>query len=687
LKRVLGELIDPGKERYGITWPGKADCFKTIQRPSLGTLLPCREQSVNFDTTENLLIEGDNLEVLKLLQKSFLGKIKLIYIDPPYNTGNDFIYPDNYSESLQTYLEYTGQVDIEGRRFSTNTEADGRFHSKWLSMMYPRLYLARNLLRDNGAIFISIDQKEVDNLKKLCNEIVGEENHVADLVWAQNTSHSQSPLYSTTHEYVIVYGRDAERLQANPDTFREPKPGCKEVLELVEKLTPQYPNVEYVKNQIQSLMAEHKKQYENELRSVGLPLDEDTEKQDPWRGVYAYKYVEYRDDMGRYVDEEHAQSSRAHLVVWQSDNASAPAAKQAASTLDPSSANYRFYKPMHPETGKPCPCPKRGWAWPKSWPDDSRETFDRVAANNRIVWGGDESTVPRYKRFLHEVETNVAKTVIYDYTDGEKQVAELLGRPALYPNPKPTTLISRFITHVCSGGDIILDFFAGSGTTAHAVFQHNAAADNGCRFVLVQLPERIDPTNKDQEAAAKFCDDIGRPRTISEIMKERVRRAAKTFSSIEHNLLTTMKNEADLGFRVFRLAESCFKPWNAPTPDSPHDLSELAVAKQLELHINHIRQERGSEDVLYELLAKSGFPLSARIGTMSIEGKTVYSVANGQMFICLERELTTEVLRQIAEKKPWRVICLDEAFAGNDQVKTNAVQIMKAKGVTSFRTV
>jgi adenine-specific DNA-methyltransferase len=211
LKLVLGESVDVGKERYGMTWPGKADCFKTIQSPSLGTLRPCPEESVNFDTTENLIIEGDNLEVLKLLQKSYLGKIKMIYIDPPYNTGNDFIYPDNYTESLQTYLEYTGQVDAEGRKFSTNAETDGRFHSKWLNMMYPRLYLARNLLREDGVIFVSCDDNEVHNLRALMNEVFGEENFIASVIWQKVYSPKNSARhFSEDHDYIVTYARHAE---------------------------------------------------------------------------------------------------------------------------------------------------------------------------------------------------------------------------------------------------------------------------------------------------------------------------------------------------------------------------------------------------------------------------------------------------------------------------------------------
>lgn len=227
LRLALGDMVDTGRERYGMTWPGKADCYRAIQTPSLGTLRPCPEESVNFDTTENLIIEGDNLEVLKLLQKSYLGKVKMIYIDPPYNTGNDFIYPDNFSESLQTYLEYTGQVDAEGRKFGTNTETDGRFHSKWMNMMYPRLYLARNLLREDGVIFVSIDDGEIENLIRLCDEIFGEENRVGVITW-KNVTDNNPTLITPDSEFIVCYARAASVL---PQSWSSKNSAGKQLLE------------------------------------------------------------------------------------------------------------------------------------------------------------------------------------------------------------------------------------------------------------------------------------------------------------------------------------------------------------------------------------------------------------------------------------------------------------------------
>ena len=686
LKLALGQAVDVGKERYGMNWPGKADCFRTIQAPSVGTLRPCAEESVNFDTTENLIIEGDNLEVLKLLQKSYLGKIKMIYIDPPYNTGNDFIYPDNYTESLQTYLEYTGQTDAEGKKFGTNTEADGRFHSKWLNMMYPRLYLARNLLCEDGIIFISIDENEVDNLRKLCNEIFGEENHVEDLVWAQNTTHSQSPLYSTNHEYILVYARNAGALEKEGGAFREPKSGYREIMALVAKHNPLFPFIAKIERDIADLMEKHKREYEEGLQNAGLPLDDETARQDPWAGIYNYWNAEYRDSQGRLVPESEARSQNARIFVWRESDTSAPAAKQAGSTKDPTDPNFRFYRPPHPKTGKPCPHPKTGWRWPYRWDDNSRDSFLKFQSEDRIVWGEDEIKIPQFKRFLHDVETNVAKSFFYDYTDGEKQVAALFGEAAIFPNPKPTTLVTRFLTQVCKPGDIVLDFFCGSGTTAHSVLALNKADRGNCKFILVQLPEALDPNDKDQKVACDFCDKIGKPRRITEITKERVRRVIQKLNTKENGKEESLFNDATpkqgFGFRVFKLAESNLKPWDA---EASKDASGLE--RQLELHVDHIRESRTAEDILYELLLKSGFPLTTPVETKTLADKTVFFVAGGALVICLERALTLDLIRAIADMKPERVVCLDEGFSGNDQLKANAVQTFRTKGVTSFKTV
>ena len=578
LKLALGETVDVGKERYGMNWPGKADCFKTIQVPSLATLRPCPEESINFATTENLIIEGDNLEVLKLLQKSYLGKVKMIYIDPPYNTGNDFIYPDNYSESLQTYLEYTGQVDAEGKKFSTNAETDGRFHSKWLNMMYPRLYLARNLLREDGVLFISIDDHEIDNIRKLCADVFGEESVIGSIVWRRRQVSDNRNLnnFSTDHEYVLTV------LKTN-----------------------------------------------GALTGEAIDLTKYTNPDNDPRGP------------------------------WMSDNLTG-----LANAIERPNLHYEI---ENQETGlKYPPLPTRGWCYEPS-------RMLQLISEKRILWPSKPEGRPRLKRFLAEVRsqfTGFSSTQEPGYTtDGTRELEEIFGEKIL-EFPKPKKLLNILLRQGTEGetSDIVLDFFAGSGTTAHAVCELNNEDCGNRKFILVQLPE---PTGRKDYP------------TIADITKERVRRVIKKLNDEDaEKLALDGKQKQDRGFKVFKLAESNFKPWNA---NVPHDAPMLE--KQLDLHVDHIREGRTADDLLYEILLKSGFPLSTPVEGLKLGGKTVHSVAGGALFICLEGALTLELIRAMAEKKPERVVCLDEGFAGNDQLKANAVQIFKTKGITSFKTV
>jgi adenine-specific DNA-methyltransferase len=582
LKLALGESVDVGKERYGMTWPGKADCFKTIQMPSLGTLRPCPEESVDFETTENLIIEGDNLEVLKLLRKSYLGKVKMIYIDPPYNTGNDFIYPDNYNESLQTYLEYTGQVDAEGKKFSTNAETDGRFHSKWLNMMYPRLYLARNLLREDGVIFISIDGHEADNLRRICNEVFGEEHLVCSFAWEKRYSPPpDTKEVGYVHEEIVFYRRsDRYRMGLLPFTD------------------------------------EQKARYKNP----------DNDYRGPWKAM---------DYTCRYTAEE-----RPNL----------------------------YYPIKNPTTGEDVwPKTTRVWAF-------SKAVHEKNEAERRIWWGADgRASTPALKNFISEVQQGMMPMsllhhdVVGNTDEATKELREFF--PDLKYTPKPIRLLKHLaLIANARETDIVLDFFAGSGTTAHAVLSLNKQDGGTRKFILVQLPEPTE--HKDYP-------------TIAEITKERVRRVIKKLNDEDAGKLDLEgAKPQDRGFKVSKLAESNFKPWNA---EAPHEVGSLE--KQLDLHVDHIREGRTADDLLYELLLKSGYPLTAPVEVLQLAGKQVHSVAGGVFFVCLERELTVELIRAMADKKPERVVCLDEGFAGNDQLKANAVQIFKTKGVTSFKTV
>jgi len=584
LKLTLGESVDTCKERYGMNWPGKADCFKTIQRPSVATLLPARTESVNFDTTENLIIEGDNLEVLKLLQKAYLGKVKMIYIDPPYNTGNDFIYPDNFTESLDTYLRYTGQVDAEGRKFSTNTEADGRFHSKWMNMMYPRLFLARNLLREDGVIFISIDDREVSNLRILLNEIFGEDNFLGQLVWhSKKGGGGDVKTVVAEHEYIVAYAK------TNPE--------------------------DSVGKQLMDAQ----------------PLNLSDEK-GPYR-------------KGRELNKWGAGSARADRPTMYFPIPGPNGEDVYPIRNDGSEGRWRLGKPAMTKIVAA-----------------SNALFEKRTDGTYIVYEKIRSAEPRQKAY-RTLLTNGGTAA-----EGTAILKGLFGGKSPFDFPKPPNLIRKLLEIAgVEDDDIVLDFFAGSGTTGHTVLDTNRDEGEDHKFILLQLPEPME-------------DDF---KTIADIAKERVRRVIKKLNDEDDGKLALGNGaKTDRGFKVFKLQSSNFKAWNA---DAPKDADQLG--KQLEMHVDHIQADRTQEDILFEILLKSGFPLSTKIESLTLAGKTVFSLADGAMLICLEKALTPEVIKAMADKKPERVVCLDEGFVGNDQLKTNAVQTMKAKGVTKFQTV
>lgn len=578
LRRVLGDWVEPGKERFGLNWPGKAECMKIIQQPSVATLKPAREESVNFDETENLFIEGDNLEVLKLLQKAYFGKVKMIYIDPPYNTGNEFIYPDKYSETLDTYLAYTGQVDDEGKKFSTNTEETGRFHSRWLNMMYPRLYLAKNLLRDDGVIFISIDDNEVDNLRKACGEIWGEDNFVAQFVWQKKYSRDNRPLIGTVHEYILMYAKDVRLF--------------------------------------------------GETRNL-LPPSEESLK--------VYKNPN-NDPRGR----------------WRPIPMTAQAGHATPS---------QFYEVVTPTGVKHTPPTGRCWAV-------SENKYKELLNEGRIYFGKDNSSQPNVIRYLDEIDGFVPWTWLpskeVGHTDSAmKEFYELMGKEAAFETPKPSELIKHFCMIALKNDDLVLDFFAGTATTAQVILELNKETGGARKFIAVQLPQPCDKNSDAFNAGYKTIADIG---------KERIRRAAKKIADERDSQLDLEGNgKLDLGFKVYKLDRSNFKTWqgNADTFDE--------TGKQLEMHVEHLSPESSAEDVLYELLLKAGFPLTTKVKTVEMADKQVFSIEDGALLICLEKEVSPELIDALADAEPLQVICLDAAFKGNDQLKANAVQTFKAR--------
>jgi adenine-specific DNA-methyltransferase len=604
LKSTLGEEVDTGKERYGMNWPGKSECFKILQQPSIATLVPCPEESVNFDTTENLFIEGDNLEVLKLLQKSYLGKIKMIYIDPPYNTGNEFIYPDNYTESLETYLSYTGQIDDEGRKFSTNTETEGRFHSRWLNMMYPRLFLAKNLLRDDGVIFISIDDNEVDNLKKVCNEIFGEENFESSIIVQSNKRGQTYKNIAKTHEYILIYTKTSDA-------------GIGEFEKSVESL-----HFEDSKGKFDWW----------ELRNRNPKFGKRNRP-----NLYFPIYIST-------VELDESGYSKVSVK------------KQGTFTVE--------VFPKNSEGEDSC------WRWGKD-----KLVAEDISSKTAVVVAKQKKN-GEWNVYQKSRKSSTKAKSIWDDTgviseQGTIQLGEL-GLSAFFDHPKPLDLIKKSLQIGTNDSDIILDFFSGSATTAHAILDFNHEDRGNRKFICVQLPEPTDPKSEAYKAGYKTIADIG---------KERLRRVIKKINHENKDKLKFEENTIDLGFKVFKLAPSNFKVWNAAVEKNTE-----AIERQLFDYIDHISHVSREDAILYEILLKSGFELSTKVEKLDLAGKTVYSIAHGALLVCLEKNLTKELFRAIAEKKPARCVCLDKGFQNDDQLKTNAVQTMKDKGV-EFRTV
>lgn len=596
LQQTLGTHLENGKERFGLTWRGKAECFRIIQEPSIGTLLPAPGESVDWDTTENLFIEGDNLETLKLLQKSYYGKVKMIYIDPPYNTGKEFIYPDKYAESLDTYLAYTGQVDAEGKKFSTNTETGGRYHSNWLNMMFPRLFLARNLLRDDGVIFVSIDDHEVHNLREMMNEIFGEENFIESIIWKKRSTPPNDQIIGAAHEYVLIYSKDIQHLSLN----------------------------------LRQRTGDQLERYQNPDNHP--------------KGVWAPGDLMANVKGGRYVKS-------------------------------------LYFPIINPNTGEEhYPSSKGNWRF-------NKEKIEELIRNGEIYFGDNGKGRPKLKRFLSDVKRGITYTTLWDFvplnTQGSNEMAELLGNMTIFNNPKPSGLVLEMLKLGSSQDSIILDFFAGSCTTAHSILELNKEDGGSRKFITVQLPE---PTGEDSEAfkaGYKTIADIGkeRIRRVIKKIKDEQKEAAKQKKIVKDGTTTVADAPQDLGFRVFKLGKSNFKVWDGRVP------ANGKVEKKLADFIDHVRMDSTEEDILYELLLKSGFELTTPVAKKKIAGKTVYAVADGALLICLEKDLTKDLIVKMAEAKPARAICLDAGFAGNDQLRTNALEIMRSHGVEDFRTV
>ncbi len=631
LRQLLGDasVLDEGEEKYGLNWHGKKKARQIALTPSTGTLLPCPEESVDWDTTENLFVEGDNLEVLKLLQKSYANKVKMIYIDPPYNKEKDFIYPDRFQDDLGTYLKYTGQIDDDGFKLSSNTETSGRKHTAWLSMMYPRLKLAKSLLKKEGAIFISIDDNEVVGLRAICNEIFGEENFVAQIVW-QKSKRGDSKLVAIVHEYILCYAKDkVQAIQAG--VWRTRKEGVDEVLE-----------------KYQALLKKHDKDHAKIRKDMmvwykGL-RDSDLRKN--------HKHYNWSDERGLYFP----------------DNFAGP---------DDGRESRPRHEILHPITGKSCKKPSTGWRW-----DETKTEWALSQKPPRIHFGEDETTIPNRKSYLKETALEPFNSHFYqDGRTATLQVENLLG-DGVFQYPKNTSVLSKLMNLVTEEGDMILDFFAGSGSTAHACLEINLEEVSSRRFILVQLPERLYLDKKEQKSAFNFCVANNVPANIAEICKARVRVAG------ERMLLDNPKATLDKGFKVFKLTNSNIQKWN---PDRT-DLEESLLS-----HQEHLLEGRSDQDVLYELLLKRGIDLAVPLESKEIAGKSIYSIGYGVLFACLAGSITKEEVEEIGqgivewhrELKPnsdTHVFFRDSAFS-DDVSKTNMAAILEQNGITHVRSL
>ena len=628
LRALVGDAaVTDSEEKYGLNWHGKRRARQLALTPSTGTLRPAPEDSVDWDTTQNLMIEGDNLEVLKLLQKSYAGRVKLIYIDPPYNTGSDFVYPDDFRDRIQNYLEITGQIQ-SGKKLSSNTEASGRFHTDWLNMMYPRIKIARSLLREDGMIVISVDDIEFSNIRRVADEIFGEENFIATLVWDRNRK-NDAKYFSVGHEYMVVYARSESTLSANQVVFRGEKEG-----------------VEEVKSEFERLKRETNSDWDA-VRQGLLKFFRTISDDDPRAPLKRFTKV---DEKGPYRDDGN--------INW------------------PGGDGPR-YEVLHPVTKRPCKLPVSGWRYP------TPERFWEEVARGRVVFGPDETTVPRVRTNLFENSEQVMVSEHYSYAQtAANEFSALFYGKRVFDNPKPVGDLRRLVGYLTAPDDIVCDFFAGSGTTGHAVIAQNASDGGVRRYVLVQLPEPIDPENKDQKIAAAFCDSIQVPRNIVEITKERLRRGAKKIAN------ETPLYKGDLGFRVFKLASSNIRAWEP-------DRDNLAAA--LEDAVEHLKSDRTEQDVLYELLLKLGLDLCIPIETKTAWGKTVHSIGGGVLIACLAEKIAREEVEELGLGiVEWRkalapagdTTCVfrDSAFA-DDVAKTNLAAILEQNGIATVRSV
>ncbi len=581
------EIVDGQQERYQFTWPDKKKAIRLANSPTSMTLRPCREESVDFDNTENLYIEGDNLEVLKLLREDYLGRIKLIYIDPPYNTGNDFVYQDDFSQTASEYMGNSGQVDNVGNRLVTNSEGNGRFHTDWLNLIYPRLRVAKDLLSNDGVIVLSIDDGEAQNLRKICDEVFGAQNFITSVVWQKiHSIKNDAKYFSENHEYAHIYAKNINEIHVK-------------LLPRTEEMNARYVNP-------------------------------DNDPRGPWQS-------------GDLVAS--GERTNGHYIV------------------------------TSPKTGKTFDVPQgKHWVY-------AQDNLEELIATNQVWFGSDGNAFPRKKRFLSDVQSGRTPSTLWLSEEvGHNQTATrelkaLFDGLKLFDFPKPVDYIAQFVRLFTDESSSVLDYFSGSATTAHAVMKLNAEDGGDRKFIMVQLPE---PTDTDSEAyKAGF-------KNLCEIGEERIRRAGKKIlSEIKSNddggLFSAMEDEKpklDVGFRVLKLDSSNMND----VYYRPEEFSEQLIKE------DNVKEDRNSEDLLFQVMLECNLPLSAKIQSEMISGKEVFSVNNGYLVACFDENVNEEIIKEIAKRKPYYFVMRDSSLS-SDNVADNFEQIFQAYSKETIRRI
>ena len=649
LKHLLGEAVNTDAERYQLSWVGKSEAYKILQTPTTETLIPNLANSVNWDDAGNILIEGENLAVMKILQKSYYGKVKFISIDPPYNTGSDsFIYPDKFSETKEEYLKRLGEKDDEGYMtkeglFRPNRRENGQFHSNWLSMMLPRLFLARNLLKEDGAIVIHIDEHEQANLTLLLNEIFGEENLIGNIVWDKGNPKGDASGIAYQHESILAYAKNKEKFLAGIDLVRKKKNaekilkkaaeffkllGTEEIPAELKKLHKEYRLPD-------DILTKSKRKYT--LDEINLQFNAWLKKQDLTGGELAYNKIDPEGNVYRLVS-----------MAW-------PNKKKAPDDY--------FVPLIHPVTNRPCPVPQRGWRFPTA-------TIKDLLGKGEIIFGADESVQPQRKYLLKEnMYENLPSILFYGGSDDD-----LLRKLELeFENPKPVEFTRSLIQAFTKpqNNDLILDFFAGSGTTAHAVLEANKQDAGNRKFICIQLPEQLDENSEMYKKGY---------RTISDLTIARIKAAIEKANTGNSNKLNP-DSAAPIGVRCYSLANSNFKIWRGDFIENEADL-----ITQMSLFTKPKKENSATINILWELLIKSGAPLTEKVDTIKVNGAgNIYLTNHNKVAFCLE-SFNEAIQAEVLKHKPHAVVCLDSLFNNDDCNKTNSHLKFQDNGI-DFKTI